>query len=444
MTRLALAILAATAVTSAVAWAYWTTNAAAGSTGGAAAATVNRGATPTASVTAIGREVSVSWGASTLSNGTPVAGYLVKRYPSGGGVATISPIGSCSGTVITTSCSEDDVPAGTWVYSVTPVVGDWRGAESSSSGVATIAAATLTVNGSPFGNAGFTSTTANATGAITGFAGGENVAYRLDASTSITGSPTSVGTNGSATIASLGIPKSAGDGARTVWALGDAAYLPSSASAGIVIDTAAPTVSAQLSPAPNAAGWNNSSPVSVAFAADDNGGSGVNQIKYTTDGSNPTTSGTAQVYSGSPFDISSQGTTTVKYYATDVAGNATAVQTQLVKIDTAAPANSLSLTSVSGGLYPTSGPLADGSTVYYRGVASGSFRVTNAVSDAVSGPASSETSAPAGGSSGWSHTSSLMSSPTGGPYVSNPFSWNAGTTSSPAETVTGRDAADNL
>ena len=85
--------------TAATAWAYWTTNAAAGSTGAATAATVNQGATPSVTLTSIGREVSLSWGASTLSNGTAVTGYLVKRYPVGGGVATISPIGTCSGTV---------------------------------------------------------------------------------------------------------------------------------------------------------------------------------------------------------------------------------------------------------------------------------------------------------------------------------------------------------
>ena len=36
-----------------------------------------------------------------------------------------------------------------------------------------------------------------------------------------------------------------------------------------------------------------------------------------------------------------------------------------------------------------------------------------------------------------------MSAPTGGPYVSAPFSWAAGTTSAPSEAVTGRDVAGN-
>ena len=421
--------------TAATAWAYWTTNAAAGSTGAATAATVNQGATPSVTLTSIGREASLSWGASTLSNGTAVTGYLVKRYPAGGGVATISPIGTCSGTVTSMGCAEEDVPPGNWQYTVTPTVGSWRGTESLLSGVVTVGAATMGVNGSPFGNAAFTPVFATTTGTLSGFSGyggGEGVSYRLDAATALTGSPSAVGTNGSAAITSLAIPKTAGDGAHTVYAIGDAAYVASQASAGIVIDTTAPAATATLTPAANAAGWNNTTPIGVTLSANDGSGSGLNQIKYTTDGSDPTSSGTAQVYSGSPISISAQGTTTVKYYASDIAGNASAVQTQLVKIDTAPPTNSISLTSLSGGVFPTSGPLADGSSIYYRGAAVGSFTIGNSVGDALSGPASSSTSALAGGASGWTHISSLVATPSGGPYVSNLFSWSAGTTSGPA------------
>ncbi len=432
------------------AWAYWSAQASAGSNGASAGATVNQGATPTASVTTIGREVTVGWGASTLSNGVHVDGYLVKRYPSAGGAATISPIGTCAATVNGLTCVEDDVPTGSWKYTVTPVIGtNWQGIESAASGAVSIGQAALTVNGSPFGNAAFggTPSTATTTGSLSGFSGyngGEGVTYRLDAATALTGSPNHVGTNGDTTITALGIPKSAGDGSHTVDALGDAAYFPSQASTGIVIDTTAPSVTAQLTPAANASGWNNTSPVSVALVADDGTGSGVSQIKYTTDGSDPTTSGTAYVYaSGSPFAISAQGTTTVKFYATDMAGNASAVQTQLVKIDTTPPTNGLSLTNVTGGLSPTAGPLGNNATVYYRGSAAGSFTIRNALADTLSGPASSGTAALAGNSSGWSHSSSVVTTPSGGPYVSASFSWTAGTSGSPSETVTGADVAAN-
>jgi hypothetical protein len=442
-----LVLLGALAVVGAgvAAWAYWTASATAGSHGAAAAATVNQGATPTASASAsIGREVEVGWGATTLSNGAAVDGYLVRRYPSGGGAATISPVGTCEGTVTGTACVEDDVPAGTWRYTVTPVVGaNWRGAESLASGVVTVAPATLTVDGSPFGDAAFTPSIATTTGAITGFSGvgtgghGEDVDYLLDGSTPLTGSPTFVGTDGAAAITSLEIPKSAGDGPHTVSALGNASYFPSQASAGIVIDTTAPTLDASISPAANGAGWNNTSPVQVSLAADDGAGSGVGQIRYTTDGSDPMTSGTAQVYGGTPLEVTAQGTTTVRSLAFDLAGNPSNPNTRVVKLDTDAPANELSLSNVTGGAF------LNGSTVYYSGAASGSFTLTNAVADSLSGPASSATAALTGTTSGWSHSSSSVTTPAGGPYVSDAFDWTAGTSSSPSETVTGADVADN-
>jgi peptidoglycan/xylan/chitin deacetylase (PgdA/CDA1 family) len=79
-------------------------------------------------------------------------------------------------------------------------------------------------------------------------------------------------------------------------------------------------------------------PVSVTLAATDNpGGSGVARIVYTTDGSDPSpTNGT--VYSGA-FTIGS--TATVKYRAYDNAGNAEAIHSQTVQVDTTAPATGI-------------------------------------------------------------------------------------------------------
>jgi peptidoglycan/xylan/chitin deacetylase (PgdA/CDA1 family) len=78
--------------------------------------------------------------------------------------------------------------------------------------------------------------------------------------------------------------------------------------------------------------------VSIALSAsDDPGGSGVREIRYTTDGSDPTSTN-GVVYSGS-FSISS--TTTIKYRAFDNAGNPEAVQTQVVRTDRIAPSSSI-------------------------------------------------------------------------------------------------------
>ena len=108
-----------------------------------------------------------------------------------------------------------------------------------------------------------------------------------------------------------------------------------------------------------------------------------------------------------------------------------------VVVDGTPPTNALTLNPVTGAA------ILSGTTVYYRGAASGSFTLTNAVADAGSGPASSATAALTGTATGWTHTPSTVSTPSGGPYVSAVFSWGVGTTSSPGEVVTGRDVAGN-
>ena len=426
--RIAVLIVLGLVVGAVSAWAIWSAGATSTSHGAATAATVNQGATPTASASP-GRSVAVTWGASTLSNGHAVDGYAVTRYDATSGAAQTT-LAGCSGTISATSCTETGVPPGQWKYTVTPVIAaNWRGAESLKSGSATVAAATLTLAKTLFGAPLPQSTT----GSLTGFAALEGVTYRLDSATALTGSPASVSAAGTATISSLTIPSTT-DGPHTVWAFGDAAPFASQASLGIVTDTTAPTASAQLTPAANAAGWNNTAPVAVALSATDGSGSGVHQIRYTTDGTDPTTSGTAQVYASA---LSIAANTTIRYYATDNAGNASAAQTQLVKIDTLAPTNVLTLSSATGA-YLSAG------TVYYRGSSPGSFTLTNALTDTGgSGAASSGTAALVGTSTGFAHTSSLATTPAGGPYVSNPFTWSAGTASSPTESVTGSDVAAN-
>lgn len=72
-------------------------------------------------------------------------------------------------------------------------------------------------------------------------------------------------------------------------------------------------------------------PVTVTLSATDNqpGGWGVAQTYYTTDGSTPTTS--SPVYTG-PFTI--HGPATVKFFSTDLAGNAEQVNTQQIGVQT--------------------------------------------------------------------------------------------------------------
>ena len=97
-------------------------------------------------------------------------------------------------------------------------------------------------------------------------------------------------------------------------------------------DTTPPTTTISCNGLTCATGYYNAA-VSATLSATDMGGSGLKEIRYTTDGSDPTaTSGT--VYSG-PFSVAA--TTTVKYRAFDNLGYAETVKSQLIRIDVVAP-----------------------------------------------------------------------------------------------------------
>jgi peptidoglycan/xylan/chitin deacetylase (PgdA/CDA1 family) len=130
----------------------------------------------------------------------------------------------------------------------------------------------------------------------------------------------------------------------------------------IQIDTTAPSSSIKCNGSACSSSWYGA-PVAISLSATDTG-SGVAAIRYTTDGTTPTTS--SPLFT-TPFNISA--TTTVKYRAWDVAGNVEATKTQVVQVESTAP--TVSITS------PT-----NGATV------TGNIRVTASASDSQSGVAS--------------------------------------------------------
>ena len=147
-----------------------------------------------------------------------------------------------------------------------------------------------------------------------------------------------------------------------------------------------------------------------------------------------TVTSTSCVESGVPTGTWKYSVTPV--FATNWVG-AESAKSATVTVDATPPTNSITLSNVSGGAW------LSGSTIYYAGASAGSFTLRNAVADTGSGPASSQTSALTGTTTGWTHTPSTVSTPSGGPYTSAAFSWTAGTTSGPGEVVTGRDVAGN-
>ncbi|MFI5428220.1 ice-binding family protein [Aeromicrobium sp. UC242_57] len=124
--RRSLVIVLAMLLSCGAAWSYWHVDAT--GTGAASAATVNRGGQPSGVV--VDGAVTVTWDASTLSNGDAVDGYVIARYDAET-LASEPVLSTCAGTITATACTESDVPPGSWVYAVTPLVGQhWRGAES--------------------------------------------------------------------------------------------------------------------------------------------------------------------------------------------------------------------------------------------------------------------------------------------------------------------------
>jgi hypothetical protein len=190
----------------------------------AKARTMPTGSTPTASVS--NRNVTVSWTQATIG-GSPVQGYLVKRYDTNGNVQTIG--AGCSGLVTAVSCTETAVPAGSWTYSVTPKQQNWLGTESARSSAVTVAAPALSFSGSTT----VTSLPASLTGTIANYIPAQTVTYRLDDPTTgtlLSGSisPSPVPSSGSATV-SVTIPSGTANGAHTVYAIGSSGDVASAA-----------------------------------------------------------------------------------------------------------------------------------------------------------------------------------------------------------------------
>jgi hypothetical protein len=112
-----------------------------------------------------------------------------------------------------------------------------------------------------------------------------------------------------------------------------ASNLEPSHSMQIRIDQTAPSSSASLAPAANAHGWHNT-PVTIQLGAFD-GASGVADIVYTLTGAQ---SGEATVAGGSAsVTISAEGTTTLTWYARDLAGNQETAHSLQIRIDMSAP-----------------------------------------------------------------------------------------------------------
>jgi Phosphodiester glycosidase len=122
-------------------------------------------------------------------------------------------------------------------------------------------------------------------------------------------------------------------------------------------DAIDPVTTATVAPAPNANGWNQAA-VSVSLEAtdlasglNDTPAGWVDQLRYSLAGAQPAPETVVPGHSAS-FGVAPQGVTTVRYFATDAAGNDETARTLDVKIDGAPPVLS-GLPSEGCTLWPT-------------------------------------------------------------------------------------------
>ncbi|HWF49163.1 MAG TPA: beta-propeller fold lactonase family protein [Solirubrobacteraceae bacterium] len=434
-----------------------------------------------------GANITVSWTAATLDSGAAVQGYIVKR--SDGTTICGSPTLDSSLT-----CTDTSVPGGTFTYTVTAVFHGFSAATTTGS-LTALGAPTITAspsnpsasrapsisfsNGSGYScqldGSGFApcsspkSYTALADGSHTftvhstqGGSTGPDGTYvwTIDSTPpSITAKPTSTSTSatpsfsfthtessytfmcqldGSAFTACSSPQAYSGlaDGSHTftVEGVDGAGVATTVASYPWTIDTTAPVTTLALSPtSPNGAGgWYTTAPT-FTLSATDTAGSGVASTRYQID------SGTTNTYTTAV--TVPEGQHTISYWSTDNAGNAeTKNTTATIHVDTTAP------TAVLATVPTPASALLIGSTLYYRGNASGSFSLADAVTDSGSGPSSA--SFPAIATGGWTHGAETVSTGTGSAptisYSSSTFSWTANPTNPSGYAITSADAAGNL
>ena len=226
----------------------------------AKAITLGSGNTPSASVS--NRSVALSWSATNLPGGTPVTGYTVRRYSTGGVLQSIG--SACSGTITATSCTEAGVPGGTWRYSVQPVQGNWSGAESSQSAAVTVAAPSVTLDSSSV-----STLPATVTGSVANYISGQTVTFRLDdpsTGTVLSGTltPSTVPASGTATF-SVTLPAGTANGTHQIYAVGSAG---DSAGADIAVASATTIKTSAWSLGDASSGTSLNVSAQAAFASD--------------------------------------------------------------------------------------------------------------------------------------------------------------------------------
>lgn len=181
--------------------------------------TVPQAAAPIAS--ANGSAVDVSWPATTLSGGTLARLYTVRRFDTAG--ALLATLSNCA-TNGATSCIDNGVAAGSYVYTVQAGVGLWLGGQSAFSPTTLVSAQSFALTSS----ATVTALPAVVTGTLGAFTVGEALSFRLDSPSGVvlTGSPSTVGSS-TAQAVSLTVPAGTNDTNHAIYAIGSSGSIAS-------------------------------------------------------------------------------------------------------------------------------------------------------------------------------------------------------------------------
>jgi hypothetical protein len=386
--------------------------------------------------------VRVTWDAVTV-NGATVDGYRVLRD---GAVA-------CSTTVPqpATACTDTPAAGGTYRYTVVAVFRSWTATSAPSAPVTVTTDAAAPTASIAFPGAGAYNATAWSSAAACGDAicgtahdGGSGVVrvqvgVREGTGDWFDGRGFSSATEQlhaatGTTAWSLPFPteRFAGDGSYTVRVVAtDNAGNTGTTSTTFVYDSTAPTGTLSVPPFVR-----DGAVLDGSFS--DAAGSGVASVTYRyctgascTPGTlvGTATGTTAVTWSTMPAD----GSYRVQATVLDDAGNAGVTPIAATTVDNTAPFHALSLTALTGGA------ALNGSTVYFKSNASGSFRLVDTVSDPTAGAASVTYAAV--NATKWEHGAETVTGAS--PFTSAPYTWDSGAATPTAHTVTAHDNAGN-
>ncbi|MBT2567161.1 hypothetical protein J7I84_11770 [Arthrobacter sp. ISL-85] len=369
------------------AYAFWASTTSSNNAA-AAADTLAPGSKP--AVSANGAALSVTWANGTTINGRPATGYTVARYSAATGGTAIPATGGCAGTVTTLTCTEQNVPGGTWYYTVTPAIALWTGAESPrSNGISSdTLPPTASASVSPTPNAGWNNTspvtvTVTADDGTNG-SGVASITYAVDG-----------GAQQTVRGAKATIPVT-GDGTHSVsyFATDNAGNVGSTQNQTVKIDTQAPIAPAFAS----VPGYVNSATVSgVTVSGTAEAGATVTLTATDSAGHavpvSATASGTGAWSATLNLSSLNQGTVTYSAAATDAAGNTGTSNTATSTKDTLAPAAAQGLSvpqpyvnSAAVGAVPVSGTAEAGAGVTVSATSAGSATPVTGTATASGGP----------------------------------------------------------